>query len=91
MLLKGVIKILYPTNKNILLKMLKIKSGEKSLPINSQHIVSKVSIIWAKLDTYSRMSDLLSSSNLCYWEELLEFSNLWLKSYQYYHAITNTL
>ena len=49
----------------------------KKLPIltvSYQHIVNKVPTIWVKLSIYP-INELLSSSNLRYWEELLKLSN----------------
>ena len=73
MLLGGIVKVLKYTDKSI---WLKIKSTEKlpKLPFSYRHIVNKIPIVWGRLPAYLIILDLLSSSNLCYWEKLLEFS-----------------
>ena len=53
------------------------------LPVSYQYIVNKVPTIWAKLLTYSRILYLFSSSNLCYWKELLKFSNLQIRAFDW--------
>ena len=74
LLLWGIIKVLKPKNKSIWLKIKPIKKL-LTLSFSYQHIVNKISTIWNNLSTYPRILDLLYSSNLCYYEELLNCSN----------------
>ena len=43
--------------------------------------MNKIPIIWVKLPIYLGVLELLSSSNLCYWEELLRFLNPQIRAF----------
>ena len=48
--------------------------------VSYQHIINRLPIIWLRFLIHLGIVDLFSSSNLCYQEALLEFSNLQISS-----------